>query len=125
MKILENAKGIALKAGKLILQESKKGFKIEKKGKNNLVTRIDKASEKLIIKEIKKLYPSHAIIAEESKKTHTKKTFKEAKYIWIIDPLDGTTNFTHGVPIYCVSIAIFKKAKTQSVRINKLALLAD
>ncbi|MFH1534209.1 MAG: inositol monophosphatase family protein [Nitrospirota bacterium] len=116
MKILEDAKIIARKAGELIIRESDKGFEIEKKGINNLVTRVDKASEKLIIKLIKALYPKHAIIAEESEETHTKKTFKEAKYIWIIDPLDGTTNFAHGVPIYCVSIAIFKKSTAQSTK---------
>lgn len=114
MRILEDAKKIAKKAGQLIVKESKKGFKIEKKGINNLVTRVDKASEKLIIEEIKKLYPSHAIIAEESKNKASKKTYKNAEYIWIIDPLDGTTNFAHGLPVYCVSIAVFKTEQAES-----------
>jgi myo-inositol-1(or 4)-monophosphatase len=114
MKILDHAKKIAKKAGKFIIKESEKGFRIEKKGINNLVTRIDKASEKLIIKEIKSKYPTHSIIAEESTKKLSKKLFKDSKYIWIIDPLDGTTNFTHGVPIYAVSIAIFEKKSAES-----------
>jgi len=102
----------AKKAGRLIIKESKKGFKIsQKRGKNDLVTNIDKASEELIIREICKNYPDHEIIAEESSFQSEKnlKSFQNAKYIWIVDPIDGTTNFAHGLPIYAVSIALYKQ----------------
>jgi myo-inositol-1(or 4)-monophosphatase len=73
-----------------------------KKGEDrNLVSEIDRGSEERIIRMIKSRYPSHEILAEESGGTTG-----SAEYKWIIDPLDGTTNFLHGVPIFCVTIAI-------------------
>ena len=102
----------AKKAGKLILKESEKNFKItQKKNKNDLVTEVDQKSEDLIIKEIQKKYPDHAIIAEESSFASKKKIeeYINAEYIWIIDPIDGTSNFVHGLPFYAVSIALYKQ----------------
>ena len=96
----------AKKAGKLILKEAEKPLKISKKGKNDLVTQVDKASEELIIKEILKKYPEHKILAEES--TNEIEDLSGAEYLWIIDPIDGTTNFSHGLPQYSVSIAVMK-----------------
>ena len=100
---------LAKKAGKFILKNAGKKFKIEEKYKNNFVTEIDKAAENLIIKEIGKNFPDHKILAEESsfKKEFTSKDFA-SEYIWIIDPIDGTNNFIRGIPFYCVSIALFK-----------------
>lgn len=92
------------------MEKSKKPLKITKKSARDLVTEADKKAEELIIKEIRKKYPDHGIIAEESH-THTEnklQTLKKAPYIWIIDPLDGTTNYTMGLPQYAVSIGIFK-----------------
>lgn len=66
----------------------------------NLVSEIDKGSEALIIAKIRDRYPGHAILAEESGGSG------DADYTWVIDPLDGTTNFLHGVPIFCVTIGI-------------------
>lgn len=110
--LLRFAITIAKKAGTLILKESTKKLHITEKGKNDLVTNVDKASEKLIIREIKKAYPNHAILAEESAAKSTKKSLKnslkDVKYIWLVDPLDGTTNFAHGLYQYCVSIALLK-----------------
>ena len=116
MKILNFAIKTAKKAGDLVLKESKKGFTINKKGKNDLVTNIDHAAEELIIKEIKSQYPAHAIIAEESASDFSNQAakFKDSNYIWIIDPLDGTTNFTHNLPLFSTSIGIFKTTKTKS-----------
>ena len=78
-----------------------------KKGEErNLVTEIDKASEEKIIGAIRRHYPHHAVLAEESGASES-----PAEYKWIIDPLDGTTNFLHGVPIYCVTIAVERKGE--------------
>lgn len=109
--LLKFAITVSKKAGELILKESAKKLHITEKGENDLVTNVDKASEKLIIREIKKIYPEHAILAEESAAKFTKNFLKDAKYIWLIDPLDGTTNFAHGLYQYCVSIALLKEGE--------------
>ncbi len=76
--------------------------KIDYKSEANLVTHIDKAAEKMILRRIKRRFPDHAILAEESK------PHGNSRYKWIIDPLDGTTNFAHTFPVACVSIAVEK-----------------
>ncbi len=93
----------ALEAGKFLKAHVGKIKTIERKigQETNLVTEIDKQSEALIIKKIHEHFPSHAILGEESG-AHA----ITSEYKWIIDPLDGTTNFTHGLPIYCVTIGI-------------------
>ncbi len=73
----------------------------------NLVTEIDKKSEKLILDFIKKEFPTHSIIAEE---TGSKSGASE--YTWVVDPLDGTTNFAHKLPIFAVSVGIQKNNET-------------
>lgn len=73
---------------------------VEKKGRNDFVSSADLAAEKAIIEVIHKHYPDHAILAEESGVTG------ESDHVWIIDPLDGTTNYLHGFPVYAVSIAL-------------------
>ncbi len=99
---------IAKEAGELIREGFGKSFKIEfKTGENNLVTEIDKASESLIVNFIKKNYPSHGILAEEGGSENS-----NAEYIWVIDPLDGTTNFAHSLPIFAVSIGVQKNGET-------------
>jgi myo-inositol-1(or 4)-monophosphatase len=110
MKIADFATQTAQKAGKYILKKSKKPFKVNMKGKKDIVTEVDIAVEKLIIKEIKRAYPDHAIIAEEdsfANKTNMEEVLK-APYIWFIDPIDGTTNYAQGLPFYAVSIGVFK-----------------
>lgn len=114
MKLLDFTIKIAEKAGELILKESKKQLKISKKGKNDLVTDADKAAEALIVKSIKIKYPDHGILAEESMSKATKNELTNAEYIWIIDPIDGTTNFAHGLLQYTISIAIFQKKSAKS-----------
>lgn len=115
MKIIDLAIEAAQKAGKLILKEKKEKFKIEKKGVRDLVTSVDKASEKLIIETIKKIYPNHAFLGEESSFESKEKmqNLASAEYIWIIDPIDGTTNFVHGLKNYAISIAAFKTSKKE------------
>jgi len=92
--------------GSFLSSEIKKLKKedIEAKGLNNFVTYVDKASEERIIKELRKLLPEAGFIAEENSKLEKKDT-----YNWIIDPLDGTTNFIHKVPVFAISIALAKK----------------
>jgi myo-inositol-1(or 4)-monophosphatase len=77
------------------------GLEVRSKRMNDFVTRVDHAAEEAIIETVHKAYPDHAVLAEESGATAGR-----AEYQWIIDPLDGTTNFIHGFPQYCVSIAI-------------------
>lgn len=73
----------------------------EYKGKTNLVTKTDRQSEEIIISEIQKAFPKHGIIAEESERINA-----DSDYQWIIDPLDGTTNFVHSYPAFAISIGI-------------------
>ncbi|MEK7086051.1 MAG: inositol monophosphatase family protein [Patescibacteria group bacterium] len=105
----------ARKAGELILKSRKKGLQINEKGRNDLVTNVDKAAEKLIIKEIKSAFPSHSILAEESDFLNetTPEDYAKSKFIWLIDPIDGTTNFAHGLNEYAISIGLFKTAKSE------------
>jgi myo-inositol-1(or 4)-monophosphatase len=76
--------------------------RISQKQANDFVTEVDQNSERVIIETLLTAYPDHGILAEESGTAHGN---PEADHIWIIDPLDGTTNFIHGFPFYCVSIA--------------------
>ncbi len=83
---------------------------IKHKSLNDLVSEVDRAAEEAIIDVIKSAYPEHAILAEESGASG------DSEYVWIIDPLDGTTNFLHGFPQYCVSIGLLHKGvPTQGV----------
>lgn len=94
---------IAITSGKIMAEERKNfdASKIENKGMHDLVSYVDKESEKRIIAELQKLLPESGFIAEEG----TNDTRGE-RFNWVIDPLDGTTNFIQGVPIYCVSIGL-------------------
>ncbi len=93
----------ALEAGKFLKANVGNVKNIERKigQETNLVTEIDKQSEALIIKKIKEHFPDHAVLGEESGAGAG-----SSEYKWIIDPLDGTTNFTHGLPLFCVTIGI-------------------
>lgn len=89
-------------AGKIILHYFNGVFKIDhKEGVNNLVTEVDKLSEQKIIEVISAAFPGHSIISEE-----VGEITKPSDYQWIIDPIDGTVNFAHGIPICCVSIGL-------------------
>ncbi len=96
---------IASLAGEIIREGFGKNFQIEyKTNEKNLVTEIDKKSEQAVIDFISKKYPTHNILTEESGEHK-----KDSDYHWVIDPLDGTTNFAHGLPIFAVSIGVMKK----------------
>ncbi|MEP7075692.1 MAG: inositol monophosphatase family protein [Acidobacteriota bacterium] len=98
----------AREAGQLLLEKFGR-VSISKKGDINLVTEADLASEALIIERVKSYYPRHAILAEESGEAVVKGGDQEWK--WIIDPLDGTTNYAHGYPCFCVTIALENKGE--------------
>jgi myo-inositol-1(or 4)-monophosphatase len=84
--------------------------RISQKQVNDFVTEVDQAAEQIIIETLLTAYPGHGIHAEESGKEHGA---KDSEFVWIIDPLDGTTNFIHGLPVYCVSIALAVKGKIE------------
>ncbi|MES2181697.1 MAG: inositol monophosphatase family protein [Pseudomonadota bacterium] len=101
--MLSNAVKAARRAGNIITRASEDigSLKIQTKTYNDFVTEVDKAAEQAIIDTLKELYPTHGFLGEESGESNI-----EADFIWIIDPLDGTTNFLHGMPQYCISIAL-------------------
>ena len=84
--------------------------RVSQKKANDFVTEVDHAAEQAIIETLMAAYPGHGIWAEESGREHGA---KDSEFVWIIDPLDGTTNFIHGLPIYCVSIALAVKGKVE------------
>ncbi|MFD1709329.1 inositol monophosphatase [Ottowia sp. GY511] len=84
--------------------------RISQKNINDFVTEVDHASEAAIIETLLTAYPNHGILAEESGSTHGN---PQSDHVWIIDPLDGTTNFIHGFPVYCVSIALSVKGRIE------------
>jgi myo-inositol-1(or 4)-monophosphatase len=83
---------------------------VNTKAPNDFVTEVDQAAERVIIETLLTAYPGHGILAEESGREHGA---KHSEYLWIIDPLDGTTNFIHGFPVYAVSIALAHRGVVQ------------
>lgn len=94
----------AQQAGKLIADAYRTDFRVDYKqgATTNLVTEVDRRSEAAIIEALSKAFPDHRILAEEGGEGSQ----KESSYKWIVDPLDGTTNFAHGFPAFCVSIGL-------------------
>ncbi|WP_225214065.1 MULTISPECIES: inositol monophosphatase family protein [Comamonas] len=84
--------------------------RVAQKQVNDFVTEVDKAAERAVIETLLGAYPDHGILGEE---TGTEFGNKNSDFVWIIDPLDGTTNFIHGFPVYCVSIALSFKGKIE------------
>lgn len=99
---------LAIEVGTFIQNETSHFNKssIEYKGKNNLVSYVDKTAERKLVDGLTNLLPEAGYITEEKTREEKGKT-----YTWIIDPLDGTTNFIHGIPCYCVSIALMQNNK--------------
>jgi myo-inositol-1(or 4)-monophosphatase len=98
---LEFAKTISREAGQLLTEYWHRGVVTEYKSAIDLVSEADRASEKLILDRIRSTYPNHSILAEESGSNQL-----SSPYTWIVDPLDGTTNFTHGHPDFAVTLAL-------------------
>src|SRR6202030_3643288 len=96
---LDVAVETAREAGAILLQEFDRPVKISYKGEVDIVTQADKRSEQAIVSRLRSHFPKHAIVAEEGGGTESDSPFR-----WIVDPLDGTTNFAHGYPCFAVSI---------------------
>ena len=103
---------IAREAGALLMQFFHQGLKIEYKGEADLVTAADRASEALIRERIAKQFPSHDVLGEEQGLSD-----RGSAYRWYVDPLDGTTNFAHGFPVFAVSMAVEQRSGTEGKRI--------
>ncbi|MCP9461405.1 MAG: inositol monophosphatase [Nitrospira sp.] len=100
--LLTVAVNAAREAGSLLLDYARSGFHVEHKSPVNLVTDADHAAEQCVIDYVRRHFPDHGFLAEERGRDQA----SPSPYLWIIDPLDGTTNFAHGYPIYCVSIGV-------------------
>jgi myo-inositol-1(or 4)-monophosphatase len=98
---LSFAAAIAREAGLLLKSKLNDHHTIDFKGEIDIVTEADRMSEALILSAIRRQYPGHDILSEESAATRNGSSFR-----WIVDPLDGTTNYAHGYPVFCVSIAL-------------------
>ncbi|HEX3119588.1 MAG TPA: inositol monophosphatase family protein [Candidatus Acidoferrum sp.] len=104
MNYLDVTTEIALEAGKILREEYERPPQIVYKGDADLVTQADKRSEKCIVERLTKYFPEHAIVAEEGSGHEAASEFR-----WYVDPLDGTTNFAHSYPCFCVSIALAQR----------------
>jgi myo-inositol-1(or 4)-monophosphatase len=107
-QLCERVYEVTKTAGRFILGERKTfaSTSIEYKGRNDLVSYVDKNAEKMLVDELQRILPNSGFITEENTVS-----VKDKPYTWIIDPLDGTTNFAHAIPCYCVSVALVKDNK--------------
>jgi myo-inositol-1(or 4)-monophosphatase len=98
---VDTAAEIAREAGGLVAQCFERRIGFELKGEHDLVTEADRASERLIVERLRSHFPSHSIVAEEGGGV-----VNSSEYCWYVDPLDGTTNFAHGFPVYNVTLGL-------------------
>src|SRR6185437_9398922 len=110
------AEEIAREAGALLREFYAKGVATEYKGDVDLVTEADRASEKLIRERLTKAFPGHGIFGEEGTRDQM-----ESEFRWYVDPLDGTTNFAHGFPAFCVVLGLERRKQKQVLRLASLA----
>jgi len=99
---------IAREAGALLMEYFRRRVKIEYKGEADLVTEADRSSEALIIRRLREQFPTHAVLGEESGSVAASSA-SSAGYRWYVDPLDGTTNFAHGFPVFSVSLGLERR----------------
>ena len=110
---------IAREAGALLMEYFHQHLQIEYKGEADLVTAADRASEKLIRERIQQTWPGHDVLGEEQGLSDL-----GSDYRWYVDPLDGTTNFAHGYPVFCVSLGLEYQApeqRTSGQRVDRIA----
>jgi myo-inositol-1(or 4)-monophosphatase len=100
----------ALEAGRVLADKFGRALQVSNKGDIDLVTEADLAAERLIVERIRSYHPRHRILTEESGDV-AEAGDADAEYKWIIDPLDGTTNYAHGYPFFCVSIALEQEGR--------------
>ncbi|MCP5117920.1 MAG: inositol monophosphatase [bacterium] len=98
---LETAQEVAREAGAVLANYAERNIGFEYKGAHDLVTAADRAAEELVVERLRTHFPTHSIVGEESGAHEG-----TSEYRWHVDPLDGTTNFAHSYPVYCVSIAV-------------------
>jgi myo-inositol-1(or 4)-monophosphatase len=101
---------LAQDAGRVLADKFGRALQVSNKGDIDLVTEADVASERLIVERIRSYHPRHAILTEESGDV-AEAGGSGAEFKWIIDPLDGTTNYAHGYPVFCVSVALEQEGK--------------
>ena len=106
LEIAGAASAIAREAGALLRDYYHRGVATEYKGDVDLVTEADRASEKLIVERLHEVFPAHGVYAEEGTRSNI-----DREYRWYIDPLDGTTNFAHGFPFFCVSMGLERRTQ--------------
>ena len=103
---MRNIKIIIYEAGSILKDRYYESFKYSNKQKFDLVSEVDLEIEELLVKSLKELYPEHGIFSEEAGNISTNKEFT-----WIIDPIDGTTNFIFGIPYFCISLCLEHKGQ--------------
>src|SRR5580700_5340731 len=101
LDLISPMQAMAREAGVLLMDYFRQHVKIEYKGDVDLVTVADRQSEALILERIRKQFPDHDVMGEEGTRIET-----GSEYKWYVDPLDGTTNFAHGYPVFCISLAV-------------------
>ena len=111
--MLDFAIQTAREAGRVLAERFGRKIEISNKSEIDLVTESDLASERLIIDRIKTYYPRHSILAEESGATEASDHGSQSDWRWVIDPLDGTTNYAHGYPCFCVSIGLAHQGRLE------------
>src|SRR5208282_1507425 len=109
---LPTMSAVAREAGALLMQHFHQGLKIEYKGDADLVTAADRASEALIRERISQQFPGHDVLGEEQGLND-----QGSDYRWYVDPLDGTTNFAHGYPVFCVSMGLEHRSGAEAKRV--------
>ena len=105
---LRVAQALAIEAGQRMQRERARGFEISLKGRNDLVTTVDRSVEAFLRQELAAIFPQDALHGEE----YGDQAQDGASRVWLIDPIDGTTNFSRGIPVYCVSIALQEHGQT-------------
>lgn len=105
---ISTASEIARRAGALLVEYFARGVRTEYKGTGtvDVVTDADRASEKLIVASLQKAFPDHGIVGEEGSRSAG-----SGEFLWYVDPLDGTTNFAHGFPVFCISLGLVQNAE--------------
>lgn len=106
LPVISDLQEIARSAGQILRSRFGEVHSIHHKGTIDIVTEADAHAEEYILDQIRKRWPDHRIVAEESGSNH-----KQSPYCWYVDPLDGTVNFAHGLPIFCTSIALALEGK--------------
>lgn len=105
--ILEQVMKLSREVGAFLLEQTVSDAQIEAKSMNNLVSFVDQTAERMFVEGLQEILPEAGFIAEEGSASHN-----DEEYLWVIDPLDGTTNYIHGIPAFCTSVGLLKNRKS-------------